>query len=293
MDSHIGFLCNACGKCCNTPPAMSVPELFRHRDRFIGSLAVGRVRRLAAGSRIAAEGTGQAGDRVLDEGDADALAFLQDSVFHRSEDGWVTLVTQAFDYPSIGRCPALGSDGSCAVHGQDKPLMCRVVPLDPCLPDRLQDSVLRQRRNAAGFMGATCIEPGAPPPYRPLVRHGRVAEPAFDMDLRRRRADLIHEKERWGRAVFGMLEKELNRGAAPGIGTGAYLVLPLVPVLAVLAAESDGMRAECAGYIDAQLVLIETAVRRALERKRAQDRAVTAQLRIFAQAYTRQRTLLA
>jgi Fe-S-cluster containining protein len=128
MADHIGFLCNACGKCCNTPPAMSVPELFRHRDRFIGSLAVGRVRRLAAGSRIGAGGTGQTGDRVLDEDGADALAALRDSVFHRSEDGWVTLITQAFDYASVGRCPALGSDNTCAVHGQDKPLMCRVKP---------------------------------------------------------------------------------------------------------------------------------------------------------------------
>lgn len=124
------------------------------------------------------------------------------------------------------------------------------------------------------------------------MRHGRVTEPAFDENLQRRRANLVREKERWGRAVFGMLDRESKRGGAPGIGTGAYLVLPLVTVLAALAAEGDEMQCECAGYIDAQMVLIETAVRLALERKRAEDRAVTAQLRGFAQAYTRQRTLL-
>jgi Fe-S-cluster containining protein len=293
MVDQIGFHCNACGKCCNTPPAMSIRELFRHRQRFIGSLAVGRIRRLPAGSRIC-EGEG---GRVLDQADAKALAALQDALFHSSEasrrSGHVlSLVTQAFDYPSLGRCPALGEDGSCAVHGQDKPLMCRVVPLDPTLPDGLQDSVLLARRSAAAFMGAACIAPAASPPYRPLVRHRRVAEPAFAEVLEARRADLVQEKERWGRAVFGMLDQELAQGQAPRLRDDASLVLPLAPVLAVLAAESEAMRGRCVEYIDAQVALIEAAVHGALARKRLDDRAVTAQLRRFARAYTRQRSLL-
>jgi hypothetical protein len=37
------FHCSACGKCCNSPPPMSVPELFYHQRRFIGCLTVRRV----------------------------------------------------------------------------------------------------------------------------------------------------------------------------------------------------------------------------------------------------------
>jgi hypothetical protein len=70
-------------------------------------------------------------------------------------------------------------------------------------------------------------------------------------------------------------------------------MLPLVPVLAVLAAEGDAMREQCVQYIDSQLALIDDAVDNALARKRPEDRAGTAQLRSFAQAYARQRTLLA
>jgi Fe-S-cluster containining protein len=294
MDSEIGFDCNACGKCCNTPPAMSVPELFLHRDRFIGTLAVGRVRRLPQGSRIA-EGEGS---RVLDEEDAQALMALQDAIFHRPDasnrSGHVlSLVTQAYGYPSLERCPALGDDGNCAIHRQDKPLMCRVVPLDPYLPDRLQDSVLLNRRTAGAWMGASCIKPGAESPYRPLVQHRRVADAAFGEDLRRRRVELAQEKKRWGWAVAGMLEKELNQGPPQRLGDDAYLVLPLVPILAVLAAEGDAMRGQCVQYIDSQAALIGKAVSSALARKRPEDRAGTAQLRSFALAYARQRTLLA
>jgi Fe-S-cluster containining protein len=295
MASTIGFHCNACGKCCNTAPAMSVPELFRHRDRFIGSLAVGRARRLAPGVRIA-EGEGA---HLLDEEDAAELAALQDAVYHqpvaaRRAAHVVSLVTQAFEYPSPGRCPALAGDGNCMIHREDKPLMCRVVPLDPYLPDRLQRSVLINRRSSAAYLGASCIEPGTEPPYRPLVQHKRVADPAFGADLQRRRAELAQEKQRWGAAVFGMLEKELNHGqGAQRFGDDAYLLLPLVPVLAVLAAEGETMRAQCVEYIDFQLALIDAAIGRALARKRPEDRAATAQLRSFAQAYARQRPLLA
>jgi Fe-S-cluster containining protein len=304
----VGFHCNACGKCCNSAPAMSVPELFAHRERFIGSLAVARVPRLAAGGRIA-EGNGT---RTLDDADAADLATLRAALFHesggRGTGDLVSLVTQGLDYPSLGRCPALGADGGCAVHGEGKPAMCSVVPLDPHLPDRLQRGVLLNRRASGAYLGATCIvpegetpgvetpgvaTPGATAPYRPLVRHDRVVDAGYHADLQRRRDDLVQEKARWGRAVFGMLEREFASGAARLPGGDGYLVLPLAPVLAVLAAESPAMRAACVAYIDAQLALIDASVAAALARKRPEDRALTAQLRGFAQVYARQRPLLA
>ncbi|WP_408249296.1 hypothetical protein [Paraburkholderia xenovorans] len=52
MVNAFSFACTACGKCCNSPPAMSLPELFRQRDRFIGCLAIGRVPRRRIGERV-------------------------------------------------------------------------------------------------------------------------------------------------------------------------------------------------------------------------------------------------
>jgi len=34
------FACNACGRCCNSAPTLSLRELFRHRRRFVGALTV-------------------------------------------------------------------------------------------------------------------------------------------------------------------------------------------------------------------------------------------------------------
>jgi Fe-S-cluster containining protein len=36
------FGCSACGKCCNSPPQLFLPELFRYEQRFIGCLGVSR-----------------------------------------------------------------------------------------------------------------------------------------------------------------------------------------------------------------------------------------------------------
>jgi Fe-S-cluster containining protein len=282
--ADVDFHCNACGRCCNSAPAMSVAELLRHRGRFIGTLAVGLVPRVAAGGRL--------GGQVLGSDDAAELAALQDALFHpstRMAGHVVSLVAQAWDYPSLDRCPALGADGGCAVHGPDKPVMCRVVPLDPHLPDRLQGAALPGRRASAAWLGANCIQTDTAAPYRPLVRLHRVADDGYAADLRRRRDDLLEDKRRWGRAVFRMLEGEL--AGAARLAPGGYLVMPLAPVLAVLAAEGADTRADCVAYIDAQLALIDTATEAALRRKRPDDKAGTAQLRAFAHAYTRQRAL--
>ncbi|MEO7493473.1 MAG: hypothetical protein ABIT83_04435 [Massilia sp.] len=287
-DGDIGFHCNACGKCCNSPPAMSVPELMRHGDRFIGSLTVGRVKRLVAGSRIAEGGS----FHQLDAGEAADLSALRGRLFHDPDDrsGFdVTLLTQAFDYSSLARCPALADDGGCAIHGEGKPLMCRVVPLDPYLPDSLQHSVLVNRRASAAFMGAECISSGIDATYQPLVQYRSLRDAGYRDDLQQRRSSLVDEKRDWGGAVFSMLKNELRQSRQSDDG---YLVLPLAPVLAVLAAQSEAMRARCVDYIDSQLALIDAAITVALERRHSADREVTAQLRAFAQAYSRQRPLL-
>ena len=36
------FGCSACGKCCNSPPRLFLPELFHHEGRFVGCLGVQR-----------------------------------------------------------------------------------------------------------------------------------------------------------------------------------------------------------------------------------------------------------
>lgn len=43
----IGFSCSACGRCCNSPPLLSLAELLRFEDVFVGSLTLSRAAPLA------------------------------------------------------------------------------------------------------------------------------------------------------------------------------------------------------------------------------------------------------
>ncbi len=42
VDTYL-LACNACGRCCNSAPTLSLRELFRHRHRFVGALTIRRV----------------------------------------------------------------------------------------------------------------------------------------------------------------------------------------------------------------------------------------------------------
>jgi Putative zinc- or iron-chelating domain len=221
------FRCSACGRCCNTAPEMSVPELFHHQQTFIGRLGVRRVRRLTA------------------EGEPDA---------HRSD---FFLFTHAWHDESSARCPALGAEGRCTLHDAHKPLVCALAPLDALLPDALQQRVLEQRARDAAYLQADCIAPGERPGFEPLVRHLRVVDPVAEAALARRRADLSLEKRHWGTGVFRLLEPELFRKpeALDKIPVDGFVSFSLAPVLMVLSETSSRCRVRCIEYLEAQLEL--------------------------------------
>lgn len=43
----IGFACSACGRCCNSPPLLSLAELLRFENVFVGTLSLSRTAPLA------------------------------------------------------------------------------------------------------------------------------------------------------------------------------------------------------------------------------------------------------
>ncbi|WP_321945578.1 YkgJ family cysteine cluster protein [Paraburkholderia sp. J10-1] len=279
---HYALACTACGKCCNSAPSMSLAELLRHGERFVGCLAIGRqpVRR-AREHRLAAA-------------DAVAIDELSQSLFHRSAafgSDWIVLTLQGYDYPSLGRCAALADDGRCTLHETGKPAMCAAVPLDPLLPDRLQTRVLEGRRESAQWLGADCIRTTATAGAAPLVLEGRVADAEA---LARFRGALVFERGVWRDAVFASLHEAAAdlRGALARLGAGGHLTVSLVPALMAAARVSARCRELCVAYIDNQVALIERTVEAALVRRRLDDRPVTRELRGFAQAYAGARELL-
>ena len=296
VDTYL-LACNACGRCCNSAPTLSLRELFRHRHRFVGALTIRRVPKRRIGERWQAGGR----EHTLDADDVAAADALADRLFHRGggvHGEWLALTLQGYDYPSLGRCAALADDGRCGVHA-NKPSICRAVPLDPMLPDRLQSRVLVARRDDAAWLGANCIvEAGSGQSAGerafpiPLVTAGQVADRAA---LDAHRDALVFERAVWRDAVFASLTDGGHdvRHALSRLAPGGYLTVSIVPVLLAVAPISARCRALCIDLIDAQLAMIGTRIEAALARRRADDRPATSELRGFAQALERARRALA
>ncbi|WP_322082280.1 YkgJ family cysteine cluster protein [Burkholderia sp. BCC1972] len=296
VDSYL-LACSACGRCCNSPPTLSLRELLRHRHRFVGALTIRRVPKRRIGERWSAGGR----EHVLDADDVAAADALADRLFHRiggANGEWIALTLQGYDYPSLDRCAALADDGRCSVHA-NKPSICSAVPLDPMLPDRLQSRVLAARRDDAGWLGANCIvEAGRAPSSVessfpiPMVTAGQVADRAA---LDAHRHALAFERAVWRDAVFASLTDDGQdvRHALSRLAPGGYLTVSIVPVLLAVASISAHRRALCIDFIDAQLALIGANIEAALARRRTDDRPATHELRGFAQALERARLALA
>ena len=168
------FHCSACGKCCNSAPALSLPELFYHQDRFIGCLGIRRMKRPCPGDSL---GNGYAAIAANAEDcaafDDSANRYLHSIRRYSGSDHDVLLATHGFDIPGLGNCPALGSDGRCTIHSDRKPAGCCTVPLDALVPDEFQHLVLAERQIDAHFSGANCIKRGINAGTLPLIQ-GRV-----------------------------------------------------------------------------------------------------------------------
>jgi len=231
--------CTACGKCCNSAPRMTLPELFHHQHRFIGALAIGRTR------------------------------------------GGVSLATQAIDYPSIARCPALADDGLCAIHADRKPIACAVVPFDAQLPDDAQHTVLAARATHDNYIGADCIRPARDGDAHLAADEHGVVDVQVKTALAAHRQALADDRRWWGDSVQrGFLHDapdSLSQLPADGV-----LTLPLAPALLKIASASTACRDRCLAYLDAQQALIGNSIVRALARRQPVDRAFTQHLRGFA-----------
>lgn len=223
---------------------MSLPELLRHESLFVGALAI---RRAVSGARD------------------------------------ISVHTQAFDYASLNRCPALGEDLRCSIHDKGKPAVCAVVPFDADVPDGLQHAVLLSRNRSENYIGANCIVAGESADHDVVVRDGGLVDSGYTDALTRRREAVRLDRHYWGDALLGLLRRELS--ASNAVPAAGYLTLPLVPVLQIVAGVSGRCRVRCLAYIDSQIALIDRTLAAALQRKNSQDRDTTRELRSFNNAY--------
>ena len=201
--------------------------------------------------------------RALRPDDVAALESIARRCLHRARGGPlgddVLLALHGFDEPGLGRCPALGEDARCTLHGDGKPLECRAVPLDPLIPDRLQGLVLDARADEPVFTGAGCLTRAPRHGALQLVDDERVGDVGALGVLQARRDALSAEKRFWGKSVFERLERDLfshpsRFGQVPFRG---FLVMSAAPVLVTISAASERVRRRCLEFVEAQIALGE------------------------------------
>lgn len=276
----IDFHCHACGRCCNSAPQLTLAEVFRWETRFIGALRLKAREGWRAGQHL---GSASHTSRPLAPEDIDADARLAHTLAFDLPGGRrLQLSLTGIDYPSLARCPQLQPDGLCALHGEGKPVMCATVPLDPWLPDRLQDVVLH-RRSAGGpeDLGADCLRVhedalSRPAQFQPLWHAGQIVDQRYQAQLSLQRRELAQERRLWGTALFAQLQRDTPLSALP---PGREVLLPMAPLLLHLAGRSERCRARVRSFLASQIKLMEQAIASAITRRQTTDRPFTEQLR--------------
>ncbi len=281
--NSVSFHCNACGQCCNSAPLLSVPELFRHEQLFVGCLSLRRIKRHRRGEQLTLADTLYT---LTDEDIQQLQALSKTQLFKAGQDGFdYALMAQAIDYPSSQQCPALTADKRCSIHGDQQPAVCRMVPFDALYPDSLQPIVLLNRR-----FEAECIVAGRHAEFPLVIEQKRIVSPEYLTALNQRRAALQQDKFWWGDAVFAQVQGELGNTALPN--ADGLLSFSLIPALQVLAGLSAQTQQRCLQYVDSQLALLEGKIAAALLRKSAVDKQTTQLFRGFRNAYLKFRPVL-
>lgn len=146
----VSFNCNSCGKCCNSAPLMSIPELFYHENLFVGCLAVLRVTRQKEGGTLISAG--------------------------------INYSVSANDALQIQKMAALGEAGQCGIHFDQKSSVCSMVPFDSLYPNSLQNIVLMSRQ-----FEENCIVAGERDGYQVVINNKEVVSSHYSNILKQRR----------------------------------------------------------------------------------------------------------
>lgn len=143
MQRDFHFSCNGCGKCCDSPPQLSIREMYEHLDDFVlFASIVSQPVDIPASSRIS--------DIRLDIGrmisqksvELGSITFFPVDQYGREGPEMLANVSGVVHKQSDSRCPALGVDNRCSIY-DTRPNTCRYVPGQHLLPRGRQDMIFR------------------------------------------------------------------------------------------------------------------------------------------------------
>ncbi len=230
------FHCTACGKCCYGWLPLTLDDALAHAGRFPLAMILSTVRQGAKAYEI----TARLGTTVT---------------IGRRKRVAVRAAPTAYIPPSFS-CPALASDGRCAIH-RDKPVRCRTMPFSAYQEERDQDKLLVPRK------GWECdTSPEAPAVYRDK---GVIDRQDFD----RERRVLTEQASILGAYTNGLMANAPNVAAAvtraAGKKGGGHVILKFTTILSRIE------QADVAGFCEKQLPVLKNFAGRSAENPQVEE----------------------
>lgn len=280
----VRFGCRECGRCCGTPPQMSVKEAMRLADDF--PLQASFVSIPYGMSFPGPNGESMALTRARSE----ALGGYRSSgydVVGTQREFVTTLSADALYSGATGRCPSLRPDGRCGIY-ERRPAVCRYIPAQHLLPSDRQDRALEMfYRDHSGDCDWTEAAPV-------ILKGGRIVDGPMAAAL-----DEAEEDERRDNAVLRLLAQHGHRvasiedeadlsiaGLIEASMRAPSMDVPLVVIVMFLAGLREaGMLPDGYGEFDLkdiarrQAEACERMIQDNLRRKNRDDRLLTAELR--------------
>lgn len=185
-------------------------------------------------------------------------------------------------------CTALNTDGTCSLH-RDKPDMCRSIPFDPIVPEKLQGSVLSGFAEQHDCM----VETDNDAAENLIFSEARITDPTCKADYDRRFAALQRDARLTNTLLDFMREDKPERlFGVPRLsefisipGRGATIETSMLPLLAVIVICDPQQTRKALDYLAAQLRLIRPAIDKAIRERKSSYRDRTRIMRGYLADY--------
>jgi Fe-S-cluster containining protein len=135
------FSCLGCGKCCDSPPQLSVREMYKHLDDFVLHASIltqpvqvpsSLAKRIGPTKAFVGQMTSK---RSFELG---AITFRPQSIHGEGPEMLATVSGASLPFSHIRRCTALQDDNKCGIYDH-RPNTCRYVPGQHLLDEDSQD----------------------------------------------------------------------------------------------------------------------------------------------------------
>ncbi len=153
------FNCNACGRCCNTPPAFLFSDFLDYSKEFLFSIKISSFKRVSNKTHIGYE----------------SLVKLNDNLYPIFNNNHVMCYPYAIKTGK--KCTQLLDDGNCGIY-EKRPERCKVVPFSMTIPEDIFDD-----KDLNIFLEQGCLTKENKPNFIKIYENNKISDMQFKNNL--------------------------------------------------------------------------------------------------------------